>query len=43
MKIGCGRRGEEVIPLHNRAFRFDEEALRVGAKAMALTLASRLR
>ncbi len=43
MKIGCGWRGEEVIPLHNRAFRFDEEALRVGAKAMALTLASRLR
>lgn len=42
MKVGCGWPGEEVIPLHNRAFRFDEEAMRVGAKAMALTLAARL-
>lgn len=42
MKVGCTGPGAEVIPLHNRAFRFDEEALRVGTKAMALTLAGRL-
>ena len=42
LKVGCTQPGEAVIPLHNRAFRFDEEALRVGTKAMALTLAARL-
>ncbi|MGI6208319.1 MAG: M20 metallopeptidase family protein [Anaerolineae bacterium] len=42
MKIGCTRPGEEVIPLHNRAFRFDEEALRAGTKALVATLAARV-
>ncbi|NPV09488.1 MAG: amidohydrolase [Anaerolineae bacterium] len=42
LKIGCTRPGEELVPLHNRAFRFDEEALRVGTKAAAVTLAARL-
>lgn len=42
LKIGCTRPGEELVPLHNRAFRFDEEAIRAGTKAMVATLATRL-
>lgn len=42
LKIGCTRPGEEVVPLHNRAFRFDEEAIRTGTKALVATLAARL-
>jgi len=42
IKVGCTRPGDPIIPLHNRAFHFDEEALRVGTKAVALILASRL-
>ena len=42
MKVGCSTPGTEVIPLHNRAFSFDEEAIRVGVIATSAAICGRL-
>ena len=42
LKIGCREPGAEMVPLHNRAFRFDPRALLTGTIAASSSIIARL-
>ncbi|MGQ9552504.1 MAG: M20 metallopeptidase family protein [Anaerolineae bacterium] len=42
LKIGCSEPGTEMIPLHNRAFRFDPKAILMGTIAVSSAIMARL-
>ena len=42
LKIGCSEPDQELVPLHNRGFRFAPEAIRYGVAALSAAILERL-